>query len=208
MLHAMESRSYFQENALNAFWMNWRGNFEHKKILRIFCSEKTQRFFLHPKVPNKLRPLGCGKHKDFLIYRKRGTILHDATIYLFIALLVAVLIYGWISRQHNGAAVWESFYAQEIANFIEQGSPGDEITLDINHLTKIASKNKYTDYESIIRIDGASQKVIVKLRSKGASEYHYLNNVGVGSIKSELGASKALFTFKIVERKVPGAKNE
>ena len=50
--------------------------------------------------------------------------------------------------------------------------------------------------------------MIVKLRSKGASEYHYLNNVGVGSIKSELGASKALFTFKIVERKVPGAKNE
>ncbi|PIY80991.1 hypothetical protein COY79_05065, partial [Candidatus Pacearchaeota archaeon CG_4_10_14_0_8_um_filter_35_169] len=93
----------------------------------------------------------------------------------------------FVLRYQNGAAIWEEFYAVEIAKMIDNAEPGEEFYLDVSEGTSIALKSGMLreNLGNIIKIDNVRNKVIVKLRPNSGTVYRYFSDLDVVDWKLE-----------------------
>ncbi len=106
-----------------------------------------------------------------------GEILKDNVVFLIVLAIIALGTYLVIAQQTNGAAIWEEYYAKEIAKAINSAQSNDEIEINVQQATKIALKNKITDPKEMFNIDNPSNKICVKLSKGRQTCYSYFNDV-------------------------------
>lgn len=109
---------------------------------------------------------------------KVGNVLWDNIIYIILLIIFFVGMMAFASSKVNSAAIWEDFYAKEIAKVINMAEPGEEIVLDVQKATEIAKKNK-VGFESIFSFDDLNNEVCVQLSLGRASCYYYFNEVKI-----------------------------
>lgn len=118
--------------------------------------------------------------RDKRISNTKGETLSFTTVIgvVFVAVITISLMTFIISYRNNGA-IWEEWYAKEIARAINLAQPGDEITLDIHKATEIAKNNNLQSYSEIISFDNSAKEVCVKLSAGRKSCYPFFNKVDV-----------------------------
>ena len=138
---------------------------------------------------------------------RKGTFSNQLTwniAYLILFILFFSGMLFFVLRYQNGAAIWEEFYAVEIAKIIDTAEPGQEVYLDVSEGTNIALKSGMLreDLNEIIKIDNINNKVIVKLRPNFGTVYRYFSDVDVIDWKIEQVSGqidKNRFTFRVIE---------
>ena len=138
---------------------------------------------------------------------RKGTFNNQLTwniAYLILFILFFSGMLFFVLRYQNGAAIWEEFYAVEIAKIIDTAEPGQEVYLDVSEGTNIALKSGMLreDLNEIIKIDNINNKVIVKLHPNFGTVYRYFSDVDVIDWKIEQVSGqidKNRFTFRVIE---------
>lgn len=110
--------------------------------------------------------------------RGEGELLRNTILSLCVVLIFFVLALTGIVSYRNHAALWEDFYAKEIARQIDLAEPGTLLQLDVTKALGIAEKSKKNPY-SLFSIDDAQNLVIVSLRDGGGRSFHFFNNAEV-----------------------------
>ncbi len=109
---------------------------------------------------------------------KFGDVLMNNIAYLLVLIIFFVGMMVFLQTKMNGAAVWEDFYAKEIAKMINAAKPGDIIIMDVRPATKIAAENKI-GFEKIFNFDDSKNEACVKLSAGRGSCFSYFNNVNI-----------------------------
>ena len=140
---------------------------------------------------------------------KKGSIdLTSGQVVLLILLAVlAGVVFISLNQYKHDAKFWEDYYAKEISMIINLAEPGDEISIDVQHMSKIARKNKVVDLDQMIRFDGKENEIIVSLRNDGGTRFSYFNDVIISESREgvRLGDPVNILDFKIVDS---GGENE
>ena len=125
---------------------------------------------------------------------------------LFIITVIPIIYF--VASQRDGAALWEEFYAEEIARIIDVASPKTEVYIEVNKATQIASRRK-TEIEDIFDFSNIKNETIVKLRRNAATAFNFFNDVVIKDWNLEApspGADEPNINrlhFEIIERKKP-----
>jgi len=128
-----------------------------------------------------------------------GDLIKDNAIYLILLTLFVIGMFAFVYQKKDNAVFWEEYYAKEIAKVIELSEPGDEISLDVQKITEIASANKVKDLNSIFIF--GDNEVCIKLNvGDYRSCYKYLNEVIVYSPKIKFADPINKLEFKIKEK--------
>jgi len=138
---------------------------------------------------------------------RKGTFSNQLTwniAYLILFILFFSGMLFFVLRYQNGAAIWEEFYAVEIAKMIDNAEPGEEFYLDVSEGTSIALKSGMLreNLGNIIKIDNVRNKVIVKLRPNSGTVYRYFSDLDVVDWKLEQVSGEIdrnRFTFRIIK---------
>jgi len=130
-----------------------------------------------------------------------GDFLKENVVYIILLVMFVIGMFAFVYQKKDNAGFWEEYYAKEIAKVIELSEPGDEIVLDVQKITEIASANDVKDLKSIFVFK--KNEVCVKLNAGDyMSCYKYLNEVIVDSpqIISAKPINKLEFKIKEKER--------
>ncbi len=103
-------------------------------------------------------------------------------IYTLIVVAVFIMMFGFLTHQMNGAALWEEYYAREIVRVINALQPGDRVQLDVHKGTEIAQKNEIEKRSDIFQFDSLNNEVCVKLSVGRKSCYSYFNDVVIANV--------------------------
>ncbi len=123
-------------------------------------------------------------------------------IYIIAWLIIFTVVMISVTRMTNGEALWESFYAQQIAQVINSAEPGTNVTLDISPLVELAYKH-VKPINKILTIDNVANKVTVSATNDGSSSFYYFNDVDVVDIdvaQLEALPGQSTVSFYIKER--------
>lgn len=119
---------------------------------------------------------------------KRGSFrnqLSNNILYLIFFLLFFVMMLYFVLRFQNGVALWEEFYASEIARVINSAEPGSEVYLDVTFATGLAFKSGTRDFNRIFSFDNVNNKVIVRLKPNSGTSYEFFSDVDVADWRVE-----------------------
>jgi hypothetical protein len=110
--------------------------------------------------------------------KKAAETLAEQIVFIIFVLFFSLLALFAINRAGSQGTIYEQAYSKQIALIIDKAKPGTDIQLDISKLYDISRKNKF-DEKSIIFIDNANKKVIVRLSSGKGYQFTYFNDVNV-----------------------------
>ena len=102
----------------------------------------------------------------------------DNIIYLILLIIFFFGMMTFVYSKMNGAAVWEDYYAKEIAKVIDRAEPGAYV-LDVHKATEVAKNNNLADFNEIFSFDNLNNEICVKLSRGRASCYNYFGDVSV-----------------------------
>lgn len=129
-------------------------------------------------------------------------LLMTNVIYLILALAFLGLMLLYLYNQSNGAQAWSDIHAKEITRIINTGSPGDKITIDVQHATKIALNNGVSSRSEIVTINNKENEICVKLSPGRATCYKHFTNLDIinNEIKLDNRYENNILTFDLVEK--------
>jgi len=122
-------------------------------------------------------------------------------IYILLEIIFFMLMLYWVVGFQDGAALWEDFYAKEITRLVNTAEPGDEVSLDVSPVTKIAFSNGVPKSD-IFNFNNVNNFVTVKLTPRGGTSFSFFRDVDVVNWDIRLvsgGAETNRLYFKIVE---------
>ncbi len=108
-----------------------------------------------------------------------GDVVMDNLIYLILLVVFIAGMMTFVYSKSNGAAIWEDYYAKEIAKVVDLASPGDVVMLDVQKATEIAKANKVDNFEDIFQFDNIKGQLCVKLSTGNLGCFSYFNNICV-----------------------------
>ena len=123
-------------------------------------------------------------------FNKRGGIADislDSVVYLLLLVIFFAGMLTILSQQKNGAAIWEDYYAKEIAKVIDFSIVGDSVCFDVHKATEIAKKNSVKSFSEIFTIDNVENDACVKLSAGRKTCFNYFNDVDVVNINLKFG---------------------
>lgn len=135
-------------------------------------------------------------------------LLEGNTVYIVLTVLFVAGMVFFVSSYKNNAAVWEDYYAKEIAKLIDLSKPGDEIIIDIQKPSEIAIKNEIRSMSEMIEIDNFEKRVWIKLSPGRKSGYGFFNDVDVIVSKPEFGVPGNVITLKIIPSQKSKVQND
>jgi hypothetical protein len=131
--------------------------------------------------------------------RKASSLLMENIMYLIILIFFVSMIMGFLWTRSNSAALWEDFYAKELARTLNSGEAGDSLRINVHKGTVIAKRSGIDVQEAsnMFIFNAKDKKVCVTLSKGGGRCYPYFNNVAVTNVSIELGVPTNFLTFKI-----------
>ncbi len=116
------------------------------------------------------------KQSYFFSREKKGKILMDNIVFIFLTLIFLSSLVLFVSKQSSSSRVLNSIYAKKIALLIDASVPGERIILNVNDLWK-ASEAEKIPLKDVIKING--NEVFVKSSRDSSSSYFFFNDVKV-----------------------------
>lgn len=101
-----------------------------------------------------------------------GLLLKNITFILLNLLFFAILLFA-VARVATGDALYEKFFAKQIALMIDEAKPDTNLSLDASELIYKIRKNKVSSADAVGIKDG---KVIIKINKGGGYSYNYFSN--------------------------------
>jgi len=123
-----------------------------------------------------------------------GLVWENVTYLILLVMFLAGMLY-FVMGYVDGVAVWEKYYAAELARVIDIAEPGDEIQIDVHTGTRIALKNGVA-FSDIFYFDNADNSVHIRLRPRGSTVYHYFSDVDVVEWEIEQGIETGVNVLK------------
>jgi len=151
-------------------------------------------------------PLLIANYTGLVLLRmnKIGKVLKLNFVKLFFLAIVVGLLSLFVWQQMNGAAIWEDYYAKEVAKVINLAEPGDEIILDVHRATEVAKKNKVESFSRTFQFSNLENEICVKLGRGKKTCYFYFNNVDIVDIELKLAGgeegNRNLLLFNVIEK--------
>lgn len=133
---------------------------------------------------------------------RKANVLMDNIMYIILLVFFVILIWGFLHNRANSSALWEDFYAKELARIVDSGQAGDSLRLDVQKGTTIAKRNGLNIQEvgSIFVFNAKDKKVCVQLSASGGKCYPYFNDLVVTDVGIEIGVPSNFLNFKLQER--------
>ena len=133
-------------------------------------------------------------------------LLQENIAYIVLVVLFVLGIFLSVNNYRNGAAVWEDFYAKEIAKLVDLSAPGTEITLDVQTATEIAQKSGVRSFSDIFSFNNEKNEICVKLSASGSTCYSYFNNVKAYTVGEpvRIGIEKNVLYFRVDKKEKTG----
>lgn len=131
--------------------------------------------------------------------KKGSSLLMENIMYLIILIFFVSLIMGFLWTRSNSAALWEDFYAKELARVLNSAEAGDSLRLDVHKGTAIAKRNgiDVQEVNNMFLFNAKDKEICVTLSKGGGRCYPYFNNVAATNIAIELGVPTNFLTFKV-----------
>jgi len=108
-----------------------------------------------------------------MIFGKKGeNLVFPVIIFLVLNLMFFAVLLVFVYNSSSNESVYEEAYSKQIALMIDNARPNTSISMDISKLVEISDKNKLNKND-IILINEETNKVVVKLSSKGYSFSYY-----------------------------------
>lgn len=140
-----------------------------------------------------------------------GDVIYENLGYIIFTTLFFITMLAYVGGLQDGAAVYEGFYAKEIANVVNTVEHGSEVCLDVTKATEIASRRKKS-VGSIFNFNNVNNEIVVSLRQNGGSAYMFFNEVDVVDwnvkLLSGIGGESQLCFFVKEPPKTNGGVNE
>jgi hypothetical protein len=140
----------------------------------------------------------------FIINRRGFGITLETVMYILLFLVFFLGMFWYVTGQQDGAALWEDFYAMEIAFLINNLEPGTEVKLDVSEISRIAVENEKEIKREMIQVDNVENTVRVSLGKGKGSTFRFFNDVDILEPGVELfsgGPNTNQFIFKVGEKK-------
>jgi hypothetical protein len=130
---------------------------------------------------------------------KKANVLTENIMYLILLAFFILLIWGFLFNRANSGALWEDFYAKELARTVDSGKAGDVLRLDVQKATSIAKRNgiNIQNVESMFVFDAKQKRVCVQLSVSGGKCYPYFSELVVTETSIELGVPTNFLNFKL-----------
>jgi hypothetical protein len=110
--------------------------------------------------------------------KAKTNLLMNNLTFLIILVVFFVGMMAFVYTKSNGAYVWEDYYAKEIAKIIDLAKPTENVVIDVQKATQVASSNK-VPFEGIFSFNNEKGLVCVKLSKGSPGCFSYVNNVTV-----------------------------
>ncbi|HVY01250.1 MAG TPA: hypothetical protein VHA12_00610 [Candidatus Nanoarchaeia archaeon] len=133
---------------------------------------------------------------------KKANVLTENIMYLILLAFFVLLIWGFLFNRANSSALWEDFYAKELARVVDSSQAGDVLRLEVQKATSIAKRNGIDIQEAgnMFLFDAKNRRICVQLSVSGGKCYPYFNDVIVTQTSMELGVPQNFLNFKIEKR--------
>ena len=112
-------------------------------------------------------------------------------VYIVLSVLVFIMLFYFVARYQDGAAVWSDFYAKELALMIDSSSPGTSLVLDVSKPTALALRHG-VDKDHIFDFDNRNNYVLVHLTPSETTRYPFFRDVDVSNYHVELVSGSAV----------------
>ena len=129
-------------------------------------------------------------------------VLKMNTIFFIILVIFVAGMFLFLYEKKDGASLVEEYYTKKLSVIANLAQPGDEISIDIHDVTKIAKSNDVS-FSSIFLFNNNQSEICIKISRGRGTCYGYYNNVDIISPEIKLGLGDEgtnVLTFKISEK--------
>ena len=133
---------------------------------------------------------------NFLKNKKAEGVAFPTLIFIILNITFFVLLFIFVFRSAEGAAVYEPAYAKEIALMIDSTEPGMTFALNVSKGIDIAKEKGKIDLKNIIKINEQTKRVEVNFANSGGYSFQYFSRNKVLLSFDEAGKKVILNIFE------------